>query len=195
MEVCKHRFNPKNLRKEVLYWASLYIVDDRDVEAAGVRMRMDGFLTKPDLLMLAYWKFDGYWTNKREADLRSNSDELVREVTGIAITANCEESRLNVLTFIKGVQWPMASVILHLGHRDRYPILDVNALYSVNGTDVWEPKYKAGKFDFADWLKYVECCRGLADRAGVSMRTLDRALYQLGKGRKGGGGTGANPSP
>ena len=29
---------------------------------------------------------------------------------------------------LSGVRWPTASVLLHFGHRDRYPILDYRAL-------------------------------------------------------------------
>ena len=31
------------------------------------------------------------------------------------------------------------------------------------------------------WLEYLEACRALAGRAGVSIRTLDKALWQYSK--------------
>lgn len=44
-----------------------------------------------------------------------------------------------ILTTINGVSWPMASVLLHFGHADRYPILDFRALWSleVDTPPVW----------------------------------------------------------
>lgn len=64
-----------------------------------------------------------------------------------------------------------ASVILHLYHRERYPILDFRALWSLS-VDV--PAF----YRFPFWWGYVEYCRELAERTGMDMRTLDRALWQ-----------------
>ena len=69
------------------------------------------------------------------------------------------------------MSWPTASVILHFGIPERYPILDVRALWSL-GVDT-PPTYT---FDF--WLAYAQHCRTFAEAAAVSMRTLDRALWQ-----------------
>jgi hypothetical protein len=68
----------------------------------------------------------------------------------------------------------MASVILHWGCHEPYPILDYRALWSL-GIDS-PPAYN---FNF--WWAYTQQCRGLAAQAGVSMRTLDRALWQYSK--------------
>ena len=65
-------------------------------------------------------------------------------------------------------------MILHLGHRERNPILDVYATWYV-GSD--EPL----RFDFNLWTQYVTCCRELATNANVPMRTLDRALFKFGE--------------
>ena len=85
-----------------------------------------------------------------------------------------ERARIQSLTLLDGVSWPTASVILYLFHRDPYPILDFRALWSLS-LDV-PVQYR---FDF--WLPYVRCCRDLAQRANVDMRTLDRALWQYSK--------------
>ena len=67
--------------------------------------------------------------------------------------------------------WPMASVILHFFHRENYPILDYRALWSVS--------LKAQlQYDFAFWWDYVQFCRDVAQRNEVTMRMLDRALWQ-----------------
>jgi hypothetical protein len=69
---------------------------------------------------------------------------------------------------------PTASVLLHLA-RQTYPIIDYRALWSL-GIDP-PPAY----YSFEFWWKYTRACRSLADEAGVSMRTLDRALWQYSK--------------
>jgi hypothetical protein len=83
------------------------------------------------------------------------------------------------------VSYPTASVILHFFHRDVYPILDFRALWSM-GFDQ-PPQYT---FEF--WWEYVEATRNLLARAhrtlpSLSMRELDRALWQYSKERQGRG--------
>jgi hypothetical protein len=98
----------------------------------------------------------------------------VREVTGWALGAATERGRIEPLTLIDGVQWPMASVLLHIFHSDPYPILDFRALWSVD-SDV------PAVYTFEFWWVYVTFCRATADANGVDMRTLDRALWQYSK--------------
>jgi hypothetical protein len=68
-----------------------------------------------------------------------------------------------------------ASVLLHFGQKDPYPILDFRALWSL-GLDEGPSVY-----NFKFWWEYVECCRDLRTKAGTTMRTLDRALWQYSK--------------
>jgi hypothetical protein len=96
---------------------------------------------------------------------------VVEETTRIALSCDAEELRIGVLRSLRGVSWPIASAILHFGHRDRYPILDFRALEAL-GLPRGSVPYN---FDF--WWAYVTECRHLADRYDVSMRTLDKALW------------------
>lgn len=79
---------------------------------------------------------------------------------------------------LDGVSWPVASVLLHFGSCDRYPILDFRALWSLR---IKVPK----QYDFGFWWAYTLYCRSLADEHNVSMRTLDRALWQYSKEKQG----------
>ena len=99
----------------------------------------------------------------------------------MALTTSDERLRIGVLTLLQGVEMPTASVLLHLGHRDPYPILDVRAIWSL-GVDK-QPSY----YSFESWWAYTEKCRALADEAGVSMRVLDRALWQFSSEMQGSG--------
>jgi hypothetical protein len=74
-----------------------------------------------------------------------------------------------VLTVLEGVQYPVASVILHFCHRDSYPILDYRALWSLG---IEAPACYT--FDFR-WA-CVTTCRELAEATGLSRRALDRGL-------------------
>ena len=96
------------------------------------------------------------------------------EITGFALATEDEGARIQSLTLLDGVSWPTPSVILHLFHRDPYPILDFRALWSLS-LDV------PVQYGFDFWLLYVRYCRDLAQRANVDMRTLNRALWQYSK--------------
>lgn len=85
-----------------------------------------------------------------------------------------ERLRIEALTLLDGIGWPSASVILHFFHKQKYPILDYRALWSVS----LEVPYR---YIFEFWWAYVIYCRDLAKNAKVTMRTLDRALWQYSK--------------
>lgn len=117
----------------------------------------------------------GRWKSPRVVKhLESNSDALVRKATSIALSVETEELRIGALTILRGVGWPMASVILQFCHEDPYPILDFRALWSLS-VDV------PSVYTFPFWWAYTQHCRKLAEQAGVDMRTLDRALWQYSK--------------
>jgi len=130
------------------------------------RVRKAGRLTKADLLEIGLWK-----SPRSRKHLETNSDELVQEATRVALSAKAEQLRIGALLALAGVGWPMASVILHFCQTDPYPVLAYRALWSV-GID--EPKV----YNFTLGWAYTEFCRKLATRLGITMRTLDRALWQ-----------------
>lgn len=93
-------------------------------------------------------------------------------MTRVALSTPDERLRIEILTLLSGVSWPSASVLLHFGHNDPYPILDFRALWSL-GIDSRKVIYN---FDL--WWAYTSFHRELADEAGVSMQELDLALWQ-----------------
>lgn len=125
-------------------------------------------LTKEEFLAACRWK------TPRSAPLcRKNSEELVADVTRVAFSrVTGEELRIRVCTLLEGVSFPTASVLLHFFHPDPYPILDVRALWSVGVK-------KPVAHTFALWSQYTSFCRAIAAEAGVSMRVLDKALWQF----------------
>ena len=128
-----------------------------------------GFLTKNELRLVAKWK-----APRSAGHIEKNTDDYVQEITFWAFKAINERARIETLTILDGVSWPTASVVLHLYHKDRYPILDFRALWSA-AMNV--PK----QYDFSFWWPYVEFCRDVARRNNVDMRTLDRAMWQYSK--------------
>ncbi len=168
------RFSLRFAPTQVKAWAARYQdssagADNALVQSIVPRVRQRGYLTKSDLLKIGTWK-----SPRIRSRVNRNLNELVRGTTGVALSARTEEVRIGVLRALYGLDWAVASVILHLMRRDRYPILDFRALWSI-GTE--EPP----TYTFRFWWAYTQYCGTLAKRAGVSMRTLDRALWQYSK--------------
>jgi hypothetical protein len=79
---------------------------------------------------------------------------------------------MEALLSLRGVGWPIASVLLHLVYPERYPILDKRALHAL-GVDEAPSRYT-----FEYWELYVIEYARLLKQTGVDGRTLDQALWQ-----------------
>ena len=153
------------------HWAARYpAAEDDAILRLAAPARKRGYLTKAELMALGDWK-----TPRSRPHRLKNSEELVLETTRIAFAARSEELKIGVLRILDGVEWPTASVILHLCDRGDYPILDWRAFWSV-GNSLPLPPYTFGR-----WLGYTLFTRGLARSTGLSMRDVDRALWQYSK--------------
>lgn len=141
---------------------------ERRIEAEiAPRIRGAGFVTRPDFLVLTHWK-----SPRSKKRCETNAESYVEETTRLAFAARDERLRIGILRLLEGVEWATASVLLHFGARDRYPIFDFRALWSL-GFDT------PPACSFPLWWRYTLTCRQLASRAGVSMRDLDRALWEF----------------
>jgi hypothetical protein len=126
-------------------------------------------MTKDELRIIAQWK-----APRSSGRMENNPEEYVKEITEFALNAATERARIKVLTTLDGVRWPSASVILHFFHKEAYPIMDFRALWSVSLS-------VPSQYNFGLWWPYVQFCRELSEKAGLDMRTLDRALWQYSK--------------
>ncbi|WP_251961109.1 hypothetical protein [Salinibacter ruber] len=158
---------------ELSFWADRYSYATPEENArhvaTGSKFEEKGYLTLNQLARLCEWK-----TPRSQPDVQKNSELFVREVTRSCVTSDSERVRIEVLTLLDGVAWSTASVILHFGHPDPYPIIDYWALWSL-GVD--EPS----RYTFGLWSQYVQTCRVLSEKSGLSMREVDQALWQYSK--------------
>lgn len=166
------KFNLRPSLKRLSDYATRYPAEyDREIEttlAPAVHKR--GYFTKPEFEQLCKWK-----TPRSQKRVASNTADYIEAVTRTALSTPSEQLQIEVLTLLDGVNFPTASVVLHFCHKEPYPILDVRALWSL-GVESSQVTY-----DFALWWEYTLYCRNLAAKAGVSMRELDRALWQYSK--------------
>lgn len=172
---------PFSTKKEINDWAKRYtknqtgvqrlveryLIDLKDtVEERKTHETPNGYLCYDELYDLVYWKL------KRSRWIGKNTAPCVKKITGEAFRLDDDWKKLEKLTALKGVRESVASAILHLCDRGNYPILDKHVLRSI------KIDYKEVIYDAEFWKKYVGFCRAKAKHYGVSMRTLDQALWK-----------------
>jgi len=159
---------------EISFWAQKYMKEECTPEEEELlefrsTVQEDGYITKDLLKRIAQWK-----SARIVHHVDKNDENYVKEITSWSFSTNDERARIEVLTLLDGVGWAVASAILHLYHKEEYPILDFRALWSV-GLEV------PNDYSFKFWMPYVKFCRRVASDNRVDMRTLDRALWQYSK--------------
>ncbi len=92
------------------------------------------------------------------------------------LSAADESERITPLLGLHGVGVPTASTLLCVAFPADYPILDVRALESLGVRS-------RSTYPVSFWLRYLDACRELARVHGVSVRTLDKALWQYSRER------------
>src|SRR5579859_873238 len=145
--------------------------DDARLLAAGALARARGHYTREEFLEVCAWK-----TQRSRSRVASNTEIAVTAATGAALASKDEATRMSALLGLAGVGVPTASTLLYAAFPDEYPILDVRALESLGV----RPR---SQYPVSFWLEYLQVCRELARRHGVSVRTLDKALWQHSKER------------
>jgi hypothetical protein len=145
--------------------------DDGRLLAVGAAVRARGHYTRAEFIEVCAWK-----TPRSRPRVAANSARAIAAATRRALGTDDEAARIAALLELDGVGVPTASTLLYAVLPERYPILDVRALESLGVKS--RSVYPVGF-----WLAYLEACRTLAGRAGVSVRTLDKALWQHSKER------------
>lgn len=159
-------------RNSIESWASRYseFYDDSEVEDLGNVARRTEYLTGDQFRQMARWK-----TPRSQSRCLKNSETFVREVTNAAFTASEPRFKIEVLRLLDGVGWPTASVLLHFCDKERWPIIDYRAFWSLGQAS------PAGKYSFSLWESYSDYTKQLAADLDVTMRVLDRALWTFSK--------------
>ncbi len=146
-------------------------MDDAPGLALGATVRARGHYTRAEFIEVCGWK-----TVRSRPKVAANTEAAVADATGRALASVDEAARVSALLELEGVGVPTASTLLYFVFPDDYPILDVRALESLGV----KPR---STYPVSFWLAYLAACRALARRARVSIRTLDKALWEYSKER------------
>lgn len=129
------------------------------------------YLTRDKFIKLGLWKSR---RPRRHYEDSKNTDKFVKNITSLAFKTSDERERIELLLSmnngIKGVSWPVASVILHFAFPEKYPIMDYRVIWSLG----WQqPK----NYTFEFWQKYVKKLKNLSKKFNLSLRIIDKALW------------------
>jgi hypothetical protein len=149
--------------EEVAAYASRFAFEhETEALAIGAAARSRGYYERPEFIRICLWK-----TRRVSRRIENNSTEEIEHATRLALGGE----GIKPLLSLDGVSWGRASTLLHLALPDLYPILDHRAVHALGAR--WP---SAVTFTF--WSDFVEAFRATRERAGVSGRELDRALWQ-----------------
>jgi hypothetical protein len=153
------------------YDANYYDKDDGKTERfIKGKIVNQGYLTKEDYVAIGRWK------SKRPTKYYKNNEEVfIREVTSIAFSTKEERIKIGILPLLKGCNYPLASVILHFKFPDKYAIIDFRVLWTLLEMD------RPITYNFDLWWRYLTEVRSLAERTGLPLRTIEKALWQYSK--------------
>jgi hypothetical protein len=162
----KLRLNESDILNYAKSWS--YSKDEKIVLNLIKPIIKQQFITQDQLITISEWKSD------RNTNAARNDPAYVKEITKWCFSTKNERAKIEVLNILDGVDWPTASFILHLYHSDDYPVIDVRALWTCNMNPKLRPNYNF-------WNQYCLFVRGIQDRTGLDMRTIDKGLWQYSK--------------
>ena len=106
-----------------------------------------------------------------------NRKEFIEEVTKHCFLSLDEQFKIEGLTIMKGVQYRVASAVLHFCFSSEYTIMDWRAWNSLQEEKELPKDYEI-KDDFEHWEKYLNVCKEIVHKYDCSLRQLDKALWQ-----------------
>jgi hypothetical protein len=134
------------------------------------------YLTKDQFIKILAWKLGKQIGRVRHA-LESNTEDIIRKVTELALTIRVPEDEeyelelhIGILCCLRGVDVPVASAILALASPDEYAVIDFRVWRQVFGEDKW-------RFTIDDYQRYMRRLRILARDLGWPVQEVDHAIW------------------
>jgi len=158
--------------RAITKWARRYPKLDFDKDN-WIQDRIRTSLESSRCLDLEDVKRLGVWTNGSERSsglFKRNTPAEIKRRTGEAYESHSIEPIMQLEGFRTG--FPMASSFMHFAFDNEFPIIDSRALSTLG---VPEKTHISKRV----WTLYCDKCRSWADYYQVSLRELDRALWQF----------------
>lgn len=108
-------------------------------------LRSQRYLTQPNLYDIMVWK-----AARIKNYAYKNAPSRIVEITRRSFKTNNKKEQIESLLGLRGVGYPVASVILHFAFPDKYPILDFRVIHSLKPKPFNLIRPSVYRFDFRE---------------------------------------------
>jgi thermostable 8-oxoguanine DNA glycosylase len=159
---------------ELRRWLRLYDLEGYLFEEVRRRFEAEQTLRPYDFFAIVIWKSNRAKTKIKGglAEAGKTVEALMKEVSEAATPL----AKVEVLLQIWGIGLAMASAILTVCCPEEFTVLDYRAWKTLQQASVDGLPERYPQSPEA-YLAYCRACKELADRMGLSLRDLDRALW------------------
>lgn len=149
--------------------------DTAPLIASLSHVREVGYFTRSEFLSMCKWKEQ---RERRRQHWISNTEDEVQMLSARALGASDEARRILHLCRLRGVGIPVASAFLTLVDPEHYGVIDIRvwqllALYQEVDYDL-----DGRALQVLHWLDYLDKIRMWAGEINVSVRAIERTLFQ-----------------
>jgi len=170
--------NDVQLQDWIDRWRQEYSDDDSKIAPLAGKPS----LTADDLEPLFEWKYRKMWPKRKIRAMRAFPADQLAELTRRAFACPDELGALRILTLIPQVGPAGASAILSAHDPERFTVMDVRAIKSLESLGCWNMEKFGSSASALGWPTYLHTCLDLARRSMRKLRDVDRALWAA-KGR------------
>jgi len=166
---------------EIVFWRDKYdkeedLYNKGEEERLRKKFRKNRFITKTDLKTIIKWKFQGRLLGRQKRILNlltSVEEKFIKEVSKLAFQSSEDETRLKLLSSIKGVGNALSSVILTFYDQQNYGVLDIHAwrgLFGKEPPDIFSNTKHA--------IKFFTKLREISQKTGLPCRDIEKAIFK-----------------
>lgn len=134
-----------------------------------------GYFTRQEFLQMCFWKEP---RGRRQKDWKSHTEERVQAVSRKALAVSDEELRCYYLCQLKGVGPAFSSAILTLINPTDYGVIDARVWQILYLYDEVNHTPRGQGLTVSHWLEFLPKLRTWASNLDVSVRTIERTIYQ-----------------
>jgi len=149
--------------------------DTAPLIASLSHVRATRYFTRSEFLCMCKWKEP---RERRRQNWASNTEDEVRTLSAQAFGAPDEARRILHLCRLRGVGIPVASAFLALTDPEGYGVIDIRVwqLLALYQEVDYDPDGRT--LQVLHWLDYLDKIRLWAGEQKVSVRTIERTLFQ-----------------
>jgi hypothetical protein len=138
-------------------------------------VREVGYFTRSEFLSMCKWKEP---RERRRQNWSSNTEDEVRTLSAQAFGAPDEARRILHLCRLRGVGIPVASAFLALTDPERYGVIDIRVWQLLAFYQEVDYDSEGRTLQVLHWLDYLDKIRMWAGEINVSVRAIERTLFQ-----------------